>query len=179
MTNRFRLSCCAAPFAFALSAFLLSACNPSDKSRVPAASPAAATPASAPKPGLTLTAQAALDRLNAPVVPLSAVAELGKKRFFDASLSTSGKLSCASCHSPENAHAPANDLAVQLGGLSMQHQGGRAVPSLRYHDHAPAFSIGADTTVDEDDKIATAAAAQAQDKAAHAAPVAKATSNQT
>jgi cytochrome c peroxidase len=182
MKIRFRLSRFAAsakrfggaPLALALSAFLLGACNPTDKSGAPAAAPAVATAPAAPKPALSPAAQAALERLNAPAAPLSAVAELGKKIFFDASLSTSGKLSCASCHSPDNAHAPANDLAVQLGGLSMQQQGGRAVPSLRYHDHAPAFSIGADTTVDEDDKIAAAAAAQAQDKAAHAAQVAKA-----
>ncbi|MQQ99850.1 cytochrome-c peroxidase [Glaciimonas soli] len=118
---------------------------------------------------------AALARLNAPVVPLSAVAEVGKKIFFDTSLSGSGKLSCASCHNPNNAHAPANDLAVQLGGMSLQNQGGRAVPSLRYHEHAPAFSIGPDTQPDEEDKVATAAENAKVAAAATAPIVAKAT----
>jgi len=166
-------------------AFFLSACgrqdNSLDKSGASTASPAvaaavAAVPSPAPAPASASVAQAALARLNAPVVPLSAVAELGKKMFHDASLSASGKLSCASCHNPNNAHAPANDLAVQLGGLSMQHQGGRAVPSLRYHDHAPAFTIGPDTKPDEDDKMAAKLAADAKATVAPVAPIiAKAT----
>ncbi|HSY29602.1 MAG TPA: cytochrome c peroxidase, partial [Burkholderiaceae bacterium] len=99
-------------------AFFLSACgrqdNSLDKSGASTASPAvaaavAAVPSPAPAPASASVAQAALARLNAPVVPLSAVAELGKKMFHDASLSASGKLSCASCHNPNNAHAPAND----------------------------------------------------------------------
>jgi len=48
--------------------------------------------------------------------PLSAVAQLGKKLFFDVRLSASGRQSCASCHDPRTAYAPDNDLAVQLGG---------------------------------------------------------------
>ncbi|HYA73806.1 MAG TPA: cytochrome c peroxidase, partial [Roseiarcus sp.] len=32
--------------------------------------------------------------------PLSAVAQLGRAIFFDAALSSSGKLSCAGCHDP-------------------------------------------------------------------------------
>jgi cytochrome c peroxidase len=63
---------------------------------------------------------------------LSALGTLGKKIFFDPSLSQSGSLSCASCHSPTHAYGPPNGLAVQLGGPSMDRQGARAVPSLRY-----------------------------------------------
>lgn len=63
---------------------------------------------------------------------ISPIAELGKKIFFDPSLSRSGRLSCASCHSPTHAYGPPNDLAVQLGGPGMDRQGARAVPSLRY-----------------------------------------------
>lgn len=159
--------------ALATLAFLLSGCDRQDKASTAAAPVTAATPvAVAPAPAST--AQAALVRLNAPVVPLSAVAEIGKKIFYDQSLSASGKLSCASCHNPDNAHAPANGLAVQLGGMHLQAQGGRAVPSLRYHEHAPAFSIGPDTKPDEDDKGAVLQAAAA--KANSPAPVvAKAT----
>jgi cytochrome c peroxidase len=62
----------------------------------------------------------------------SAKAEVGRELFFDASLSSSGKLSCASCHSPEHAYGPANGLAVQMGGPELQTPGLRAAPSLRY-----------------------------------------------
>lgn len=82
---------------------------------------------------------------------LSAVAELGRKMFFDPSLSASGSLACASCHSPTNAYAPPNKLSVQLGGPDMKLQGGRAVPSLRYLEHTPNFSIGPSASVPDND----------------------------
>jgi cytochrome c peroxidase len=63
---------------------------------------------------------------------LSAVGALGKAIFLDPSLSSSGRLSCASCHSPDHAYGPPNGLAVQLGGRALDRQGVRAVPSLRY-----------------------------------------------
>ena len=70
--------------------------------------------------------------------PLSAEAELGRRIFFDASLSASGRLACATCHDPAHAHAPANALAVQLGGARLDRQGTRVVPSLRYlHTNGP------------------------------------------
>jgi cytochrome c peroxidase len=62
----------------------------------------------------------------------SAISALGKKIFFDLSLSASGRISCATCHSPSHAYGPPNGLAVQLGGPSLNRQGARAVPSLRY-----------------------------------------------
>jgi cytochrome c peroxidase len=57
---------------------------------------------------------------------------LGRQMFFDASLSASQRLSCASCHSPSHAYGPPNALAVQLGGPRLELAGVRAVPSLRY-----------------------------------------------
>jgi cytochrome c peroxidase len=63
---------------------------------------------------------------------ISSEAALGKKIFFDASLSASGRMSCATCHSPAYAYGPPNGLAVQLGGAAMNQQGARSVPSLRY-----------------------------------------------
>lgn len=63
---------------------------------------------------------------------LSARAALGRSIFFDASLSASGRLSCAGCHDPAHAYGPPNALAVQLGGPKLDRQGARAVPSLRY-----------------------------------------------
>jgi cytochrome c peroxidase len=72
--------------------------------------------------------------------PLSAAAQVGQKMFFDKSLSGSGKLACSSCHDPDHAYAPANDLAVQPGGKSMQQFGTRAVPSLRYKEYVPPYA---------------------------------------
>ncbi len=74
--------------------------------------------------------------------PLSVTAALGKKLFFDVSLSASGRLSCASCHDPEHAYGPPNALAVQLGGPELDRQGLRAVPSLRYVlNRTPVWSV--------------------------------------
>jgi cytochrome c peroxidase len=90
-------------------------------------------------------------------VALSAVAELGRKMFFDPSLSGSGQLSCASCHSPDHAYGPANDLAVQFGGPDMKRTGVRAVPSLRYLEHTPNFSIGPNPEMADNDPVPLAA----------------------
>lgn len=68
------------------------------------------------------------------------MAEIGKLAFFDPSLSASGQQSCASCHSPDHAYGPPNDLAVQLGGPDMKHHGARAVPSLRYLRRVPIWT---------------------------------------
>jgi cytochrome c peroxidase len=65
---------------------------------------------------------------------------LGRALFFDPSLSASGKLACATCHSPAHAYGPPNDLAVQLGGIDLRQPGARAVPSLMYLNAAPQFT---------------------------------------
>jgi cytochrome c peroxidase len=57
---------------------------------------------------------------------------LGRKIFFDRSLSASGDLACASCHDPAAGYGPPNGLAVQWGGRNHDRQGMRAVPTLRY-----------------------------------------------
>ncbi|MEF0940759.1 cytochrome-c peroxidase [Rhizobium sp. BR 362] len=80
---------------------------------------------------------------------LSAVAQLGKKLFFDPSLSGGGQMSCATCHDPANHYAPANDRAVQLGGPHLDQPGIRAVPSLAYKMSTPSFSVGAESAADE------------------------------
>src|ERR1700750_3055361 len=71
------------------------------------------------------------------VAPLSAMAELGRQIFYDPSLSSSGKLSCASCHSPDPAYGPPTDGPVMLGGPTLTMQGARAVPSLTYLERQP------------------------------------------
>ena len=70
----------------------------------------------------------------------AALTEMGRALFFDKSLSASGKLSCASCHDPAHAFAPANAHAVQRGGADGRHAGLRAVPSLKYTQNIPAFT---------------------------------------
>ena len=84
-----------------------------------------------------------------PVAPLSSMAQLGKLIFYDASLSSSGALSCASCHSPDHAYGPPNDGPVMQGGSTLQRQGARAVPSLTYLERLPTFSIGPDKGDDD------------------------------
>jgi cytochrome c peroxidase len=89
-----------------------------------------------------------------PAGPLSAMAELGKTIFFDASLSSSGKISCAFCHSPQHAYGPPGDLPAMRGGRDLSRQGGRAVPSLMYLERQPSFSIGPDNDENENANIA-------------------------
>lgn len=89
-----------------------------------------------------------------PVRPLSAMAELGKLLFFDASLSSSGRLSCATCHSPSHAYGPPGDLPAMNGGPRLSRQGVRAVPSLMYLERQPSFSIGPDNDENENVSIA-------------------------
>lgn len=116
-------------------------------------SPPRFTAASGEKsPNTSAVEQAAVARLDAPPVPLSAMARLGQKMFFDPSLSGSGKMSCASCHNPGHAYAPANSLAAQFGGSELRLQGVRAVPSLTYLERTPRFMVRLDTAFDPDDR---------------------------
>jgi len=61
---------------------------------------------------------------------------MGRKIFFDPSLSASGKQSCASCHDPAHAYGAPNGSAVQVGGPGMNRFGFRDTPSLTYL-HSP------------------------------------------
>ncbi len=70
-----------------------------------------------------------------------ALAEMGRRLFFDPSLSASGKLACATCHDPRYAYGPAPGSAIALGGKDMTQAGTRAVPSLRYIRSSPAFAL--------------------------------------
>ncbi|WP_440130168.1 cytochrome-c peroxidase [Trinickia symbiotica] len=113
------------------------------------------------------------------VAPLSAMAQLGKLIFYDPSLSASGKISCASCHSPQRAYGPPNALSVQLGGPSLKLQGVRTPPSLMYLYRQPNFSIGpdqadADAPVDLTQAAAQVSGAVRAQKTAGVAPAAPA-----
>jgi cytochrome c peroxidase len=89
-----------------------------------------------------------------PVQPLSAMARLGREIFFDTRLSSSGKMACASCHSPDHAYGPPNDGPVMLGGPDLTLPGARAVPSLTYLERQPEFSIGPDDPFNENVNLA-------------------------
>jgi len=115
------------------------------------------------------------------------MAQIGQKLFYEKSLSVSGQMSCASCHEPSHAFAPANDLAVQYGGPDLKLQGARAVPHLTYMLRTPNFSIGPDQDSNESQATMNGAATAAVPTAAinpHklariASNVAKAASAQT
>ena len=110
---------------------LLAACQPQQPAKPgPAPAASAATPA-------YLNAAYAPTQHQPSVARMTA---MGRAMFFEPSLSVSGKLSCASCHSPDHAYGPPNSLAVQLGGPELNDMGTRAAPSLRYLQNAPAFT---------------------------------------
>jgi cytochrome c peroxidase len=90
--------------------------------------------------GASTSAASAPRAASAPALQLSLAAQVGEKIFFDRSLSHSGRMSCATCHSPDYAYGPPNDLAVQLGGPDLTTPGTRAVPSLRYKEFTPPYS---------------------------------------
>ena len=97
-----------------------------------------------------------------PVAPLSAMAKLGRLLFFDPSLSSSGSLACASCHSPDHAYGPPTDAPAMAGGPHLTLQGVRAVPSLMYLERQFNFSIGPDNEENESVSLTQLAAAGAQ-----------------
>jgi cytochrome c peroxidase len=117
------------------AAMLLGACQPSTppSPSSPVAAPAHAADADAPRAAYAPPA-------NGRRPSVAELTALGRAMFFDTSLSASGKLACASCHSPDNAFSPANRLAVQLGGADGRSEGTRATPSLRYIQNVPAFT---------------------------------------
>ena len=85
-----------------------------------------------------------------PKQPLSAVAQLGRRLFFDAALSASGKQSCASCHDPADGYnPPPGSGPVMLGGPHLATPGYRPPPSLAYLYRQPNFSIGPDNAENE------------------------------
>ena len=76
-----------------------------------------------------------------PETGITPLGTLGRKLFFDTSLSASGKVACSSCHDPHRAYGPLPGRAIAMGGQDMAQSGTRAVPSLRYLRGSPAFSL--------------------------------------
>ncbi|MFL6834484.1 MAG: cytochrome-c peroxidase [Xanthobacteraceae bacterium] len=81
-----------------------------------------------------------------------ALTALGRKMFFDPSLSASGKQACSSCHDPNHAFGPASASPVEIGGAKLDQPGVRTVPSLRYLQAAPAFTEHFYDSEDEGDE---------------------------
>jgi len=82
-------------------------------------------------------------RAPAPVAakPLSELARLGALAYEERLLSSSGRMSCATCHDPAFFHGPPNARPVQVGGTLQTEFGLRAAPSLRYLERLPAFDV--------------------------------------
>ncbi len=101
--------------------------------------------------------------------PPSLYAQLGEKIFFDARLSSSGQLSCASCHDPQRFYGPPGGGGPAMyGGPRLASQGVRAVPSLMYLPNPSVFSIGPDPAGEDPPPLALpqlAAAAQTAPRA--------------
>jgi cytochrome c peroxidase len=113
--------------------------------QAPSSSVAAQAPAHVEAPQAAASVPAYVGATYAPVAgrpqPTAAqLTALGRRIFFDPSLSASGAQSCASCHDPRHAYGPPNALSVQLGGADGRTQGPRAAPSLRYLETLTAFS---------------------------------------
>jgi cytochrome c peroxidase len=70
----------------------------------------------------------------------AALVAIGRALFFDAGLSASGKISCATCHDPSRSFGPPNARPVQRGGGDGLRVGVRAVPSLTYTQNVPPFT---------------------------------------
>ena len=66
--------------------------------------------------------------------------DLGRRMFFDARLSASGRQSCASCHDPAHAYGPPDRRVVQPGGPAQDRFGFRNAPSLTYLHSPIAFT---------------------------------------
>jgi len=95
---------------------------------------------------LCVTARMRASAPPAETSQLSPAASLGKKIFFDPTLSASGKMACATCHNPAYAYGPPNASAVQYGGPHLKSSGYRAVPSLRYIlNYVPVWTHVQDT----------------------------------
>jgi len=69
-----------------------------------------------------------------------AMTAVGRAMFFDQSLSASGTLACAGCHSATRAFGPPDASSVRLGGSDGRRAGVRAVPTLMYTQNIPPFT---------------------------------------
>ena len=71
---------------------------------------------------------------------LSAKGLLGRAMYFDIALSASGKMSCASCHSPAENYQDPDFGPTPLGGVTGQAVGFRTAPTASYAALIPRFA---------------------------------------
>ncbi len=76
-----------------------------------------------------------------PVALTATQLSVAQALFAEKSLSASGQLACASCHTDETAHSTAAGVALPVGGVLMNQQVFRSSPSLMYKSTTPAFSF--------------------------------------
>lgn len=76
---------------------------------------------------------------------MSAIAQLGEKLFNDPTLSSTGAMSCATCHAASNHHAALDARSVPLGADPGK-EAGRQAPSLQYLRYNTAFYFAKDGT---------------------------------
>ena len=76
---------------------------------------------------------------------LSAAAQVGESLFNDPILSSTGAMSCASCHDKANHHAAPDTRSVPAGA-NAGHEAGRQAPSLQYLKFNTAFTFAGDGT---------------------------------
>lgn len=81
-----------------------------------------------------------------------AMAALGRKMFFDPSLSASGTEACSFCHDPARGFGSNSAAPIMMGGPNLDRPGVRAVPSLRYLQVVPQFTEHFYESEDEGDE---------------------------
>jgi cytochrome c peroxidase len=78
---------------------------------------------------------------TAPAASTATQLSISQALFAEKSLSASGQLSCASCHTDETAHSTAPGVSLPVGGVLMNQQLSRSSPSLMYKSTTPTFSF--------------------------------------
>jgi cytochrome c peroxidase len=81
---------------------------------------------------------------SAPASASATTLSIADALFHEKALSASGQLACSGCHTDETAHSTAANVALPLGGISMNQQVFRASPSILYKAATPAFSFDDD-----------------------------------
>jgi cytochrome c peroxidase len=76
---------------------------------------------------------------------MSAAAQIGEKLFKDPILSSTGAMSCASCHDANNHHAAPDTRSVPAGADAGK-EAGRQAPSLQYLKFNASFAFATDGT---------------------------------
>ncbi|MBW8756651.1 MAG: cytochrome-c peroxidase [Burkholderiales bacterium] len=79
---------------------------------------------------------------------VAALTALGRAMFDDPALSASGRVSCASCHDPVAAFGPTARTPSPFRDDDPDHDGTRAIPSLRYAQFAGRFT---EHTIDDEE----------------------------